>query len=478
VPLGVFNFNGVAQKFMGLGSLNAWWSSGGGLVASSDGNAYLLDLGRFGLIPAFSAMDHTATGTTVVTAASTVPAGPTAGTAQLGPPPDTSALGFVSASGTVDSDSVGLANDVVLAPGFTTSEAWLVTYQGFLPGLAFRRGVVGLGADGASLYLAIQEPYAPPADGVLPASSPWVPIAAVAAPEFAIHPAVPFGAPADIALFSLDVDPCTSTRPNWVPAGGGAAVYDPTHAPRSHEAPIDSFLAPDPILYPVGALALSVPQDATLASEYACLVDALRARPGSVLTAVRSIATTTTDFPSGVSVRAGAFVLVGSSTGYAGRPSLGQRYDFAWAVEEPLSGEALNLARKARRFWYPAYYSACGTVGCYPGFPELLDPMQPGPVVAFTLGRYCQSKVTPDDCNPLTSPPARDASVAFTTYSGLTPVARRPTNASVGTSTTTLDKSAIPGFEYLGRVFYTTFAGGALFDVPPGLDSGYVRTIR
>jgi hypothetical protein len=154
------------------------------------------------------------------------------------------------------------------------------------------------------------------------------------------------------------------------------------------------------------------------------------------------------------------------------------RYNFAWADEETLSGEALLVARKARRFWYPAYYESCDLdPGCYTGFPEMLDPMEPGPVVGFTLGSYCQSPITPADCDPATSPPARDAGVSFATTSGFAPVTRRPLNASVGTSSSTFDKSLI-GQENKGRVYYTTFAGGALFDVPPGLDSGQSVTIR
>jgi hypothetical protein len=255
-------------------------------------------------------------------------------------------------------------------------------------------------------------------------------------------------------------------------------VYDSTKPPQAHEAPVGSFLAPDPVLYPSGALLLALPSDPTLAAEYTCLVDALRQQPGNVLTAFQTVTTSTTDYLRGIWVRAGGFLLVGNSSGYAGRPELGVRYNFAWGDEESLSGEALLVARKARRFWYPAYYEPCDSApGCYLGFPEMTDPMEPGPVVGFTLGSYCQPSITPADCDPATSPPARDAGVSFSTTSGFVPVTRRPLNASVGTSSTTFDKSLI-GQENKGRVYYTTFAGGALFDVPPGLDSGQSVTIR
>jgi hypothetical protein len=148
------------------------------------------------------------------------------------------------------------------------------------------------------------------------------------------------------------------------------------------------------------------------------------------------------------------------------------RYNLAWSTEAGLSGEALVLARKARRFYYPAAYPAIP----YPGFPEMTDPMQPGPALGFRIGRFCQTGVA--GCNPLTSPPARDAGVNFFTRSGLEPMSRRPSNSAGGNAVTSFDKSVIPGLEYKGRVFYSTFVGDALMMVPPGLDASQTFTIR
>jgi hypothetical protein len=97
-------------------------------------------------------------------------------------------------------------------------------------------------------------------------------------------------------------------------------------------------------------------------------------------------------------------------------------------------------------------------------------------VIGFRLGRFCPTGVT--GCNPQTSPPARDAGISFTTVSGVLPMSRRPLNTSGGTNVTTFDKSLLGGQEYLGRVFYSTFVGDALFMAPPGLDVGQTRTIR
>jgi hypothetical protein len=474
----VFNGGGVPQAFAQIAAGSLWWSSAIGQVGSGDGNAITMDLGRFGPVDFVSPVNDTLTNTQVTRALPVGPAGPTNGTGNFGFPANTSAVGLLNRSGIVDNTPEAMILDIIVTPGFTRNEAWLASYQGLLPSLSLRRGVVGLNADGATLYVAIQEAYAPPPAGVLPAASPWVPLAEVASPNFAIHPAIPFGRPADIAQFILDEDPCLPTRPNWIPSTGGAPVYDPTKPPQAHEAPIETFLPKDAALYPVGALSLGVPTDPTLASEYACLVDALRAQPGTVLTAFETVPIAGTDYLRGIWIRAGEFVLVGSNTGYAGRPVEGIRYDFAWADEEQLAGEALIVSRKARRYWYPAFYEICEIVGCYQGFPEMIDPMAPGPVVGFTLASYCRSPVTPTDCDPATSPPARDAGVSFATVSGFVPTVRRPASASVPTNATTFDKSTIPGLEWKGRVFYTTFAGGVLFDVPPGLDSGQPTTVR
>ena len=43
---------------------------------------------------------------------------------------------------------------------------------------------------------------------------------------------------------------------------------------------------------------------------------------------------------------------------------------------------------------------------------------------------------------------------------------------------TSFDKSAFPGQEYFGRVFYGTFTGDLLMMIPPGLDVGQTVSIR
>jgi hypothetical protein len=358
-------------------------------------------------------------------------------------------------------------------PGFTKDDRWLVSYQGTLPGLRQRRAVVGLTA-GAELYLAIQESTGATI-GVMPASAYWVPGAYVAAPELGIHTVAVNGSPGDIPQFLLAQDPCPSTRPNWIPNGQTTPVYDPTQPPMPHEAVAQGLIAPDPLLYPGGAIRMGPAADATLASEYACLL-AWFQQPGhgdKVLTAFAN-SPSSTDYARGAWLRAGGFVLVGTTSGYAGRPVLDVRYELAWADESTLSGEALVLSRKARRFYYPASFPE----QVYSAYPGMTNPLQPGPAVGFRLGRYCPTTVTVPGCDPTTSPPARDSGVDFYTNSGLTGMSRYASGTSGGTSVTSFDKSTIPGQEYRGRVFYGSYVGNTVMMVPPGLDAGQVAIIR
>jgi hypothetical protein len=148
------------------------------------------------------------------------------------------------------------------------------------------------------------------------------------------------------------------------------------------------------------------------------------------------------------------------------------RYALAWEDETGLTGEALVLARKGRRFYYPSAYP----IKSYTGFPDMDDPMQTGPVLGFRVGRHCL--LTVPGCDPNTSPPARDAGVDFFTQAGLTEMSRHPTSSAGGNFLTSFDKSVIPGQEYRGTVFYGSFTGDLLMMMPPGLDVGQSISIR
>lgn len=473
-----FNGSGFAQSFMlQAPTTGPLWTSVTALVTAIDGTAYVQDLGRFGPVNTTFMLNNEGSQTSVYLATAVVPEGPTANSSFFGFPPGTAGVGVwqdhpADGPPTVVHDSTGLPSTFTVWPGFTGDDQWLVSYQGVMPGLGVRPSVLGL-TPGGALYLAIQSALVPPVDGQLPSGSDWVAGAVIASTELGVHTLEANGAPGDLGLFRLDVDPCRSTRPNWIPAGQTAPVYDPTKPPEPHEAVLAALLPPDPVLYPGGGMLLAPAADPALASEYACLVAWFQTsgNTGKVLTAFNT-SPTTDDYARGTSLRAGGFVLIGRVAGYGGRPQLGLRYELAWADEAGLSGEALVLARKARRFYYAAAYPN----GPYSGFPEMTDPMQPGPKLAFRLGRFCDAGVV--GCDPLTSPPARDAGVAFSTRSGLLPMTRRPTNTAGGNAVTSFDKSVIPGLEYKGRVYYSTFVGNALMMAPPGLDASQTFTIR
>jgi hypothetical protein len=234
-----------------------------------------------------------------------------------------------------------------------------------------------------------------------------------------------------------------------------------------------SLIDPDVSLYPGGALRLGPAADAALADEYRCLVEwfQLPTNAGKVLTAFQDTGADI-EWVRGTWVRAGGLLLAGTNAGYAGRPELDVYFELAWADETGLSGEALVLARKARRFFYPSAFP----IRPYAGFPGMTDPMQPGPALGFRVGRYCVSGVP--DCDALTSPPARDAGVDFFTRSGLVVMSRHPSSTAGGNYVSSFDKSIIPGQEYRGRVFYVSFTGDLVMMIPPGLDVGQTISIR
>lgn len=473
-----FNGNGAPQDFMLTApTTGQLWTSVVGLVTAIDGQAYVEDLGRFGPVNAVSMLNDDTTRTQPYLATSVGPAGPAGNSSLFGFPAGTAAIGLwldppKSTVPTVATKGEDLVAAITVWPGFTRDDHWLLSYEGVLPGLGNRRAVLGLGSNG-SLYLAIQEAAVPSDDGTLPAASYWVPGAIVARPDLGIHTLEKDGVPADTGQFLLDNDPCPSTRPNWIPSGSTVPVYDPTKAPQAHEAVVASFLPPDPILFPGGALVLLPAADATLAAEFQCLREWLL-RPenaGDVLTAFRNNPPST-DYARGAWIRAGGFVLRGQSAGYAGRPVLDVPYQLAWTEEAGLTGEALVLARKARRFYYPSAYPTRP----YSAYPDMDDPMQPGPMLGFRIGRYCLDGVP--DCNPATSPPARDTGVDFFTQSGVFAMARHPNSTAGGNSVTSFDKSVFPGLEFIGSVFYSTFTGDIVMMTPPGLDVSQNITIR
>ena len=428
------------------------WTTAIAAVPAADGNVYVLDLGRYSAPDDESLLNPAGKNNLRVTAAiSGVPAPAPPTYSKLGlyveHPPDGSSE-YLTAS----ESKMPLA--VMLTPGFTRSEQWSLTWQGGLPGLVgavprpapsqWSPGqglecVLGRLGDG-SLYLAMQRAL----------GTSWVMTADVTSPELGVHAAdlYPQG---DIAEFKAANDP---------------AGCEPAQGQVAHEASVANILPRDPASMPGGGarLAGSTP-------DLQCLSDALAAQPGATLAGECYL-------------RSSGLVLVGNLSGYAGRPDMGSRYDFKWTEEDVLSGEALVLARKARRFYY-AGESPCKTQGLpvpCSGYPEFTDPLAAGPVLGLKPGVACPDPAQPDSWLECQGDPdwplPRGATILFATADGVAPMFRSPATVSLGTDAVALDKSLLPGSESEGTVIYVPCYGNIVFEALPGAFVTSSKTLR
>ena len=91
-----FNGNGAPQDFMGLAPpIGQLWTSVTGLVTAADGLAYVMDLGRFGVVAAsVMVSDADTQRTRTQNAAPVGPAGPFANSSLFGFPAGTAAIGL------------------------------------------------------------------------------------------------------------------------------------------------------------------------------------------------------------------------------------------------------------------------------------------------------------------------------------------------------------------------------------------------
>ena len=458
---------GFPQQLMLLSpQVGGQWTTGSASMAASDGYVYIEDLGHMCPPDDTFLLDSVGTRTQVSTATSSPPAVAPAGN-YIGlyndhPASGAPVLVYLPAD---------LPPAFVVWPGYTPNDTWSLTWQGVLPGLNQVRAVLGRSpADPAGqLYLAVQQPVNPAllADPTGPGN--WVVGANLACtgaacnglpegspnPELAVHPA-------DLAVFFPDVDDsgCQQAPQQGVPL-------------PPYETAVVSTLPGDPVLYPGGALALSVPSPVgapATTTPTQCLVDYLD-RHGLLPVTVTA------------SVRASGLVLIAASLGYAGRPEIGTRFNLAWQPEDGVTGEALVLARKARRQFYPGgpygspYYGdpcPAGTGACYAGFPEMTDPMQSGPLLGFRPGVVCLGGCQSG------AVPARDAQIIFTSLSGMAPMSRRPADVATPTASVSFDKAVFTDStsQGTGETFYITFTGDVLFVVPPALGLTSTKTIR
>ena len=428
------------------------WTSGAAVAAAADGRAYVLDLGRWSA-PNQLAMLSAQAPSQRMRVEGTSWSSPALGGA-------TAAIGLYLQYPGAD-ERPGLYVDktveraVVLTPGFTTDEIWTLTWQGPLPGLVHEASDIGLLGDG-SLVLALQTRL----------GTGWVVGPQVDDPRLGVHgaDAWPQG---DLVEFAFADDPC--------------GLVDGNGTPVPHEATILTVLAAS-VEHPGGALQLAVPTaPAPDPFNLRCLASELAG------------GTSFADKDGWATVRASGLVLTGGRTGYAGRPPLltkadvlagtpqAKRFDFAWADETGLTGEALSLARKARRFYYP-WQPPClpGQLCPYDGlYAELTDPLAPGPVAGFIAGPICFDVTSSDRVCPdqRLGELLRDTTLRFQTFSGVLPMFRVASPISLPTGAVAFDKSQF-GTGDTGAVWYVTYQYDSVFMMAPGSFVTVSTTLR
>ena len=392
------------------------------MVTSSDGHVYWYDLARSAPVNDASALvGGTRAG---VTSASTSPL--VAGTWALGL--------WLDASG-IDSSVLPTADPTLLPlaiqtwPGFTEGATWKLIWQGPLPSLQSRAGVIA--TIGGQTFATFQTQTVP--------GPVWSVVAPVADPTLGVHvgdilelPAL--GCEATITAVLRTVD---AGLPGVVPFNAGAVE---------------------------------------LAGAPPCLLTALTAAGNNPV-------------PATLTVRASGLVLVNDHSGYMGRPVLDQPFVHAWldestleAATDPASVEKLALARKARRIFYPinspcpvpgaaAGSQGAQSTGCYgyvgyppiatlavPVPPVLNNPLSPGPALRLRPGLtfIAAAGVTP-------GPLARDTTLTFVTSAGLVVTSRRPAvggalPANLAVVDRTPKDTGFTGHDNEGVRFYVPYA--------------------
>jgi hypothetical protein len=474
-------------------------------IASTVGRVYLHDPAHFALANATSLLAASSTGSTnrtrVTNIATLLPTtrsgGPQpAGTQHLAlwddrpaspdpsqdPPPDP--------SDPVLLDDVSMASIVTVTPGYTPSDSWSLTWQGILPALDRRVGVVASAGAGID-WIAVQDPVGPTV------TAPWRNVARLYDPRLAIRVGdIVEVTPVDTALcpsgtFEAAV---TALLPPAADHPGGAVAVSPL--PRTNL--VDG---------------VEVPADPT------CL-------DGRGATRVV------------VTVHAAGLVLTGTETGYAGRPdivgaadnrlgAIAPRFTFGYRDEAgPFAGlgdeelgcpilvernedwppsagavaaceadaaacraacERKLLSRKARRLMYVTDKcdellpkSQCSDFWtAYQGdFPSPV-----GPAIAFKVGLKLPpgDATAPEDAIPGT---VRGATLAIATASGILPEFRTPysgvsvSGAELPSGVAVLDRAAATGDPADGLHVYVAYPDGVVLDFDTNESASNATSIR
>jgi hypothetical protein len=381
------------------------------MVASSDGNVYWLDLSRWGPPSDISVTNGAQPPASSRVGVTSVAPAPVTGAYQLGlwQDLDNAPFGSTLPAPVVQVDALGIQAAIDVWPGFTGADTWTLAYQGALPSLSSRSGV--LASDSAGTYAAIQT-----TTGIVRASI-GDPSLGVRVGDVVQVVQVAGSCETTVAKVLSATDPASSAELDALAAAtgvsfrGGSAAGDPSARG--------------------GAVLLAPPGS-----------------PGVTCTAAQ-ILTAGPPLDVTLTVLASGMVLSNAKLGYLGRPGIGRTADrndgafsVAWTATADGSAasasEARAVARKARRLFYPSdppcpiSGSAAGTEGalasgCYgANLKRLADPLAPGPIIRFRVGL-----VGPTPSDPAAFP-VRGDSIVFVTQAGLSQTFRRPVTGGVG----------------------------------------------
>jgi hypothetical protein len=496
----VVNGDALAVNYMKLvAGTGIRASSAVAVVAAGDGRAYLVDLSRWQVPTDQSLLRDTSSNPSrtrpsamaTVTVVDQEPDPKFIRARELGvwDVSDPANPQFLSAA-TGDT----LSRVVRVTPGYTPSDTWRIRYQGPLPGLGMRGAETGRTGDGRT-WLAMQR-----TTQVSGGPAKIIDVARLYDPTLAVHVD-------DIVVIA--VDSTLALVPQCQPLQA-----TPTTAARDVETRVAAVLAPTDA-YPGGAVVVEPLAGPNGTTQWKDCFDAAIA-PQPTLTGLRA------------AVLAGAYVMVGDATGYAGRPVLevepnvdvpafGLRYQdedtlacpvLPWPVALPTDTAApfyactdatcrtacenLVLARKARRTYHLAdacnFDQPAGDLRCRELWPpELYQfPRATGPVISFRLAlreRFAAAAgttETPPEPSFLTTPD-RALELDFTTVSALFPTSRRPPS---GTGTVVLPTGGIATFDrslYRNAEsyrFFVTFGSDVVLDFSPALAQNTGNVLR
>ena len=419
---GELNPGGPARTLLAPPGSGQRCTTASGVVASSDGNTYVMDLGRFEIPSETSVLVDASQRTRVTSATSTIPAGTTGAT-----------LGLADSNGQPISNAANLAAAVQVTPGFTPNDTFRVTYQGFIPGLQSVFGVVRRLSSGELVLTGQADSGSRNSAGEVN----WTEGLRLSSAVFSVHA----GDVTQIETVQIGVCP-------------GDVASDRVDT----EVAVKAVIAPNPAVgIPGGALQLEVDEAAL-----PCFAAGIDALPGKFL-------------PVQFNVRAGGLILTGDALGYAGRPDLnGGRFALEYVVANDKSNDGSTdrnlepenepqlLARKARRRFYPAEY-ACGASGCS-GFPGFTHALASGPMLAFSV----------------TAPgtPPRDAQLVIVTSSGYLAFTSRPTGAEAPVGAAPIDRTTIDPNGNLAVRWYVGYSNDQVFVFGPAEAPNQAFSIR